>query len=132
MDNLDYDTPNLSYEGTVLFMVANFQYLVTCLAFSIAKPFRKPFWTNYPFFFCVIFLIVINSICIFAPSDTVIANIFNLENLNTEYRYQVALGILTNSVFTYLAEWLIVDIFTRSYDTKEKIKKEEKFKYKMA
>ena len=29
-----------SFEGSVLFMVSNFQYLSTCIAFSVAKPFR--------------------------------------------------------------------------------------------
>ena len=37
---LDFEAPNKSYEESVLFMVANFQYLVTCMAFSVAKPFR--------------------------------------------------------------------------------------------
>ncbi len=38
-----------SYENSVLFIVSCFQYLITCLSFSISKPFRKPLYTNYPF-----------------------------------------------------------------------------------
>ena len=67
------DEPNVSYEETVLFMVANFQYLTTCIAFSIAKPFRKQIWTNVPFLLCIIFVMVMNTLCIFLPSSNALA-----------------------------------------------------------
>lgn len=34
----------ISYEGTVLFLFTSIQYLVTSIAFSRAKPFRKPLY----------------------------------------------------------------------------------------
>ena len=46
------------FEGTALFYVANFQYLMTAIAFSIAKPFRKPIWTNWPYMFSILFILM--------------------------------------------------------------------------
>lgn len=39
----------ICYESTAVFLVGCFQYLVTCIAFSISKPFRKPLYTNLYF-----------------------------------------------------------------------------------
>lgn len=67
-----------SHEGTVLFMVANFQYLVTCITFSVGEPFRKSWWTNQPFLLCVLLIFLVNLSVIFLPDDSMIAQFFNL------------------------------------------------------
>ena len=121
---LEFDHPNSSYEETILFMVANYQYLFTCMAFSIAKPFRKAIWTNGPFFFCVVFLLIFNALCIFLPSDNPVATRFDLLPFTTEdphvsyysYKYWIAAGVVLNSILTYAAEKLIVNVFTKSAD----------------
>ena len=132
--NLKWDQPNLSYEETVIFMVANFQYLITCMAFSIAKPFRKQIWTNIPFFLCVCFLFIFNTLCIFLPSSNIVAEEFDLQPFVTKdgtkyygYKFWISLGILLNSILTYLAEKLIVGTLTRKSDHKLKIRKEIAF-----
>ena len=132
--NLHWDQPNLSYEETVLFMVANFQYLITCMAFSIAKPFRKPIYTNIPFFCCVIFLFIFNILCVFLPSTNFIAKEFDLQKFIDEdgtkyysYKFWIAFGILVNSILTYVAEKVIVVIFTRRSDRRLKVRKEAAF-----
>ena len=129
-EELDFDEPNLSYEETVLFMVANFQYLVTCMAFSVSKPFRKPIYTNYPFFFCVVFLAIFNTLCVFLPADSSVSTLFDLQPLQDdsgktyyEYRYFVFAGILINSAITFIAEKLISRYLTTWYDKKVKTKK---------
>jgi len=48
------------YESTAVFLVGCFQYLVTCISFSISKPFRKPLYTNSPFTISIIGLFCIN------------------------------------------------------------------------
>ena len=59
--------------------MANFQYLVTCMAFSIAKPFRETIYSNKPFFACIVCLLVFNVLLIYLPADSVIASHFDLE-----------------------------------------------------
>lgn len=45
-DDDEEDSVVLSYEGTVLFLIANFQYVLGAVVFSIGWPFRKAMWTN--------------------------------------------------------------------------------------
>lgn len=120
---LHFDAPNLSYEETVLFMVANYQYLTTCVAFSIAKPFRKPIWTNYAFVTFIVFLFIFDAICVFAPGESGVATLFNLNSFKTEdgnshysYRYWIVLGIVINSIMTYVAEKFIINVVTKRCD----------------
>ncbi|EAR99959.2 E1-E2 ATPase family protein (macronuclear) [Tetrahymena thermophila SB210] len=47
------------YESTTLFFFTNFQYVATCLSFSIGKPFKKPFYTNKYFTGSVIGILLI-------------------------------------------------------------------------
>ena len=81
------------------------------MAFSVAKPFRKPIWTNKPFFFCVIFLFFFNILVVFLPSSSRVPKVFNLLAFESkdgtsyyDYRYWIVLGIFLNSILTYLAE----------------------------
>lgn len=101
-------------------MVANFQYLVTCLAFSISKPFRKPIHTNYAFFFCVVFLTVFDFLCIYLPGESAIPSTFDLIPFTTDdgvehfkYKYWITLGVVVNGLLTYFAEMLIATYVTR-------------------
>ena len=138
-EHLQFDKPNPSYEETVLFMVANYQYLITCMAFSIAKPFRKAIWTNGPFFVCVLFLLIFNALCIFLPSDNAVPTRFDLLPFTTEdpkvsyysYKYWIAAGVILNSLLTYLAEKLIVNVFTKRSDARLQAKKQAAFEQKM-
>lgn len=123
----------VSYESTVLFYIANFQYLMTCIAFSISKPFRKEVWTNKPFFISIILLIIFDTVDLFVPGNTKVLNLFSclpFVDYTTDpsksyynYRYLIAIGIVLNSITTYTAEKLIVEKVTRSFDEKKESKK---------
>ena len=137
-ENLSFDSPNDSYECTILFMIANFQYLITCMAFSIAKPFRKPIWTNIPFTIFVIVLFLVNALFVFMPSSSKLSDMFNLLTFETpdgtehySYRYLIAIGILANAVITYAAEKFIINVVTVKADKRLKDKKEDAFEAQM-
>ena len=52
----------------IQFLFANFQYLSSVLIYSIGKPFRKAFWTNYPFAGSFLFLAVLSvGLVVFPP-----------------------------------------------------------------
>ena len=108
-------------------MVANYQYLVTCMAFSMAEPFRKPIWSNYPFSICVVSLIIFNTLMVYLPASNPVASLFDLQPFTTtttsyySYKYWISAGIVINSVLTYGAEKLIINVLTRKSDRRLKL-----------
>ena len=52
-----------------MFLVSIFQYVFVSLAFMVGKPFRKPFYTNFWFTFCLIALTICNLLLLFDPFD---------------------------------------------------------------
>ncbi len=72
--------------------------------------------------------------CVFIPSDSGIAQLFDLLPFRAEdgsryysYRYWIALGIFLNSVLTYAAEKYIINVVTKKADLKVKNKKQANF-----
>jgi cation-transporting ATPase 13A3/4/5 len=129
----------VSYEATVLFYIANFQYLMTCISFSISKPFRKELWTNRPYFISVILLIIFNSANLFVPGNTPVFSFFSCLPFVTEagvayyqYRYFIAVGILLNSIITYVAEKFIIEKVTKRFDRRKERKRYRQFDAMMA
>ena len=135
--SLTWDGPNLNYEDTVLFMVSNFQYVVTCLSFSIAEPYRLPIWSNLPYFLSIITAFAINLMIVFWPDGGWPSHVFNLlpfakDGTNYyEYRYMVGIVTLANCIITYGAEKFIVNVLTPKADAKKKIAKELEFRTRM-
>ncbi|KAL4462608.1 hypothetical protein ABPG74_000438 [Tetrahymena malaccensis] len=56
----DSDSRKSCYESTVLFLFSNFQYISTCIAFSIGKPFKKGFYTNIWFTICLVLITLLS------------------------------------------------------------------------
>lgn len=116
-------------------MVSNFQYLVTCMSFSIAKPYRKPLWTNYPYFISIVLLGLVNTYLVFAPDGSFGFKFFNYrpfydEDTSTSYynyRYILVIGIIINSIFTYATEKIIVEKVTKTSDRAWETKKHKNF-----
>ncbi|EAR98784.2 E1-E2 ATPase family protein (macronuclear) [Tetrahymena thermophila SB210] len=73
----DPDSRKSCYESTVLFLFANFQYIATCIAFSIGKPFKKEFYTNVWFTICLV-LISLCSLYILLLQDSFTTSFLNI------------------------------------------------------
>lgn len=132
--HLSFDEPNLSYESSILFMVANFQYVVTCIAFSVAKPFRQPIWTNLPFLVCIVLLLILNTTIVFSDDASVTSRLFNLlpfvdddGTSHYDYRAWIFVGILLNSFLTLGVEKLITGIITVRADARKSSEKSQRF-----
>ena len=118
-EEISFDEPNPSYENTVLFMVANFQYLVTCIAFSVSKPFRKSLWTNKAFTVSIALLILLGSLCVFLPDGSGLSSVFDMLPFEAEdgtsyydYRAWITVGILVNTLLTLTAEKILARTIT--------------------
>lgn len=129
----------ISYEDTVLFQVSCFQYVVTALAFSNSKPFRKPIQSNLPFLFSVIGVIVCNFCFLFLPNydtdyqntngSSWFINFFLLEPYTYNglsyytYRYWILLGVVINTVITLVYETFVIKAITKYCDKKQSDRK---------
>ena len=105
----------VSFENTVLFYITSFQYLMTSLAFSIARPFKKPIYTNTPLMISILIVLTCD-VCLLLvpPSNRVFFTMFH--DLSFEkggvtyynYKWLVFAGVVLNSLITFVAEKCIV------------------------
>ena len=98
---------NLSYENTVVFIIANFQYLITCVSFSISRPFRKPLYTNVIFTVSIMIMIAFSSF-ILMSDELWLTDFFDLreEGMPMQFRLWLAVLVFANFVVTYVFEKL--------------------------
>ena len=111
---------------------------MTCLSFSISKPFRKAIYTNYIYTGSCVFLFIFNALLIALPTTSKVSDYFNILPFRAEdgtsyenYKYVICLGIALNTVLTYAAEKIIVSKLTRKADEKQLEKKELIFNNRM-
>ncbi|KAL4494291.1 hypothetical protein ABPG73_018810 [Tetrahymena malaccensis] len=76
-DSDDPDSRKSCYESTVLFLFSNFQYISTCVAFSIGKPFKKEFYTNIWFTISLV-LILLCSLYVLLLHDSFTTSFLNI------------------------------------------------------
>ena len=80
-------------EVGVLFIFSNFLYLGSIMAFSISKPFRKPFYTNWLFTGNIILIWIYNLVIVFEPKSRYLGLTIS-ENLPENYLWTIV--ILSN------------------------------------
>jgi magnesium-transporting ATPase (P-type) len=118
----------------VLFQISVFQYVMTAIAFSIAKPFRKPIYSNLPYLLSLIFIFGVNLAFVFVPNHDTdsqntegsswLNNYFLMEPYTKDgvsyygYRFWILAGVVINSVMTIVFEKLFVTRVTKHYDDK--------------
>ena len=140
--------------NTSVFYVSNFQYLITAIAFSISKPFRSPFYTNYYLLFFMILAFVFSIYIIVYPKfpNYFLIDIFNLyyfddpsmsfkreslkdedeikfksKNANPNMKYYIVAIIGANFLISYLIEKVFIPMSTRCWNEnkKKKLKKRQ-------
>jgi len=120
--------PIISYEDTVIFLVANFQIVVSCIAFSKSKPFRKPIWTNPLFFVSIILILAFDLWLLFSPANNPLKEWLDLKPFtdqngtqNDTYRYWIGLAVLINSAATLLVEFVIVEVVGPRHEARVRV-----------
>ena len=108
----------VGFEETVLFQLTNFQYLITCCAFLVSYPFRKPFYTNLWFMVFVVATFVMNTLFIVLPASSPICKFFGLQQYtgDVSYKWNITIGIVLNAALTYTAEKVISKYVTSYFD----------------
>jgi len=104
-DGGDDDSWISDWDLTVVFLVAAFQFFSTVMAFSIGKPFRKPFYTNYLFCFVLFYTTVTTLILILIPIPDLIDLVGLYDFTDHQYfRWIILAIVLVNALITLLYE----------------------------
>ena len=107
-------------ECTTIFVFSNMMYLSAITAFSISKPFRKPFYTNLWFTFNFFGLYLYNFLIIFFPWTRLPGFEFN-ESITSEWLFEVSLIGLISNLIIYLFEKLICNSLFLYFSSKKVI-----------
>jgi cation-transporting ATPase 13A2 len=91
----------------MLFIYTSLQNIITCLCFSISKPFRKPVWSNPLYLTSVILLLAYNVYLVF-HFDPWSQDFFTLVELPMHYRILLFVAFLWNFFLSYVFEKFFV------------------------
>jgi hypothetical protein len=131
---------------------------VAVIAFSVAKPFRKPIYTNYPFLISIIMMVLMNSVFLFSPNpgtppcymdmgvemcpnwpgNNPVINFFMLQPFTYmgqsfyNYRFLLLAVIIINSITTLVFEKVFIFRMTKKYDAERKETRAREFAELMA
>ena len=116
-------------DNTVLFLVSNMQYLIAAISFTISKPFKKDFYTNF-LFTGFVFLAFIYSVYIIIIPDKYsrkLLQIYNFKKNNDGihsnfFTIFILIVTLVNLIVSYLIEKIIIPLITKEWK-KNKINK---------
>jgi len=124
----DDDSEAVDWDLTVVFLVAAFQFFATVMTFSIGKPFRKPFYTNWVFTFCVVYSTATTLILILIPITELI-DLLGIKDFNghQSFRWIILTVAVVNGLITYgyerYAVPFIVDFGEKKFGFMNKAKK---------
>eukprot|EP00049_Salpingoeca_infusionum_P012298 m.223966 g.223966 ORF g.223966 m.223966 type:complete len:1274 (-) comp15146_c0_seq2:2266-6087(-) len=121
-----------AYENTAVFLVANFQYVWVSLAFSIGKPFRQVFYSNYPYLATVLILVGLQIFMVLVPGGWLGNRVLELMDITgTRFAWYVLIIAAINFVITYLFETVfIANDAVRDFFSRFRGKRHYKNKYK--
>lgn len=111
----------VGYEDTALFQLTNFQYLITCCAFLVAYPFRKPFYTNGWFLLSTIAIFACNALFIALPASNPLCVFFEVMPYtgDAQYKYNVTAGIVLCEILTFVVEKVNLNYVTAYFDRRQ-------------
>lgn len=107
------DDPPCS-QNSVLYLISCQQYIITCLCFSIAKPFRKPIWSNPLFLVSLLIMLAYQTYLLIHLDDTS-ARIFALLDFPMSYRYELLILFVMNAIISYIFEKCFIGWFAAFY-----------------
>mmetsp|Transcript_44124 Transcript_44124/g.71834 ORF Transcript_44124/g.71834 Transcript_44124/m.71834 type:complete len:1218 (+) Transcript_44124:80-3733(+) len=111
-----------SFENTVTWVFAHFQYFIVAVAFSTSKPFRKPLYTNVSYLLFLIGLFILTSYILLYPAQWLM-NVFALMSLPANFKWGLFGLMLFNFVASYAYELVVIQVdkfLQQRADTKKK------------
>ncbi|CAF0752314.1 unnamed protein product [Brachionus calyciflorus] len=126
---------NKSMEGTAIFLISTFQYVVMAFVYSKGPPYRQPITKNFLFVFGLIILTAINIWITVSPIDSIV-DLLSMKKLDSDnslsiFRFTIVGLAVIFFVLSYALEDSVVDTeWFKNVSKKITRKKEPKNKYK--
>lgn len=98
-----------------LFLFANFEYIGTCLAYSISKPWRKGLWTNYAFAISLLLLFAGNVWMTFYPPKWV-AKLLQISEMEMWLKVTLFIAALLEMAVAWGIERFIIIVAVQPYE----------------
>lgn len=145
----------VSYEATVVWLIANPQFITAAIAFSVGPPFRKALYTNIPFVLCALGFVACSMCYLFVPGylgkyppsgdideETgepycvgdkmkpifmffLLTSFVYEEKSYYRYRWRIFIAALINSIVNFAFERLVISFIEKAFDRRFKNKRAE-------
>ncbi|KAJ1915835.1 hypothetical protein IWQ60_008310, partial [Tieghemiomyces parasiticus] len=99
-----------TYDNTVLFHLANFQYIFMAVVFCIGPPYRRTSLRNYPFIATTILLLAFSSLILLHGESGFWVDLFELVPLPSSFAWSIWGLAVANCVTLILAERYVLPI----------------------
>lgn len=113
-NNWDRHT-STTFRVGALFLFANYEYVGTCLAYSISKPWRKALWTNYLFAISLLLLFAGNVWMTFAPPKW-IAKLLKIEPMELWLKFTLLGAAVLEMAVAWCIERFIIIVGIQPYE----------------
>jgi cation-transporting ATPase 13A3/4/5 len=102
----DYDE-SLTYSCAAVFIFSIFQYIGTVIAFSVGKPFRKEFWTNWSFCFFLAWVIAECEALLWTDNPDLMV-FMSFTPFPDEFKGRIQGFAIGNIAMCWIYEWMVV------------------------
>lgn len=104
-----------SMQGTALFFVSMFQYIILALVYSKGPPYRGNLWSNKPMCALAIFATLLCLLIVIWPNDWILWALGNVELPDLYFRIFIIIIAGVNAFISYGFETFFVDFFLLGY-----------------
>jgi len=96
-----------SFENSAMWLFTHVMYVHEALAFSITTTFRRPFWTNLPYFFYLIFIYILLSIFLLMKDGDLgfggLQYVFGIrEGIPSNFRWELFILMILNGLIAVI------------------------------
>lgn len=110
---VDMDFVQTTYEVQSIFMFSNFMYVFSVIAFSISKPWKKYFFTNWPFMIVLILVFTYDILICLVPEARL--EVFYMQTFDMQWQglmcgmgcaYGIFMYIMQKGILENVFNWL--------------------------
>jgi len=110
-----------SPDNTSLFLISNFQFIITAFAFSISRPFKKPIYSNFILTGFLIVCIGYSYYIIIRPDSWTTSELGLVEwdNSNNYFKFVIIGMTILNFTVSYLLEKMLIPCISEAWKNRK-------------